>query len=94
VDLLRQRDVHGLYSGVAPSLARAFLVSASRCIAYEDALRVLRGGPQGHGERMTEWTSATLVDSMSYFSPHEGALWVLRGGPQGHGEWMNGRAPL
>jgi hypothetical protein len=49
-DLLRRRGVHGLYSGVALSLARAFLVSASRFSAYEGALWVLRGAPRGHGE--------------------------------------------
>jgi solute carrier family 25 carnitine/acylcarnitine transporter 20/29 len=52
VDLLRKRGVRGLYSGVAPSLARAFLVSGSRFSAYEGALWLLRGGrdAQGHDE--------------------------------------------
>jgi solute carrier family 25 carnitine/acylcarnitine transporter 20/29 len=49
-DLLRQKGVRGLYSGVAPSLIRAFLVSGSRFSAYEGALWLLRGGrdAQGH----------------------------------------------
>jgi solute carrier family 25 carnitine/acylcarnitine transporter 20/29 len=48
-DLLRQKGVRGLYSGVAPSLARAFLVSGSRFSAYEGALWLLRGGRDAQG---------------------------------------------
>jgi solute carrier family 25 carnitine/acylcarnitine transporter 20/29 len=53
MDLLRQKGVRGLYSGVTPSLARAFLVSGSRFSAYEGALWLLRGGrdAQGRDER-------------------------------------------
>lgn len=43
-DLLSTKGIGGLYSGVAPSIARAFLVSASRFSAYEGALWLLRGG--------------------------------------------------
>jgi hypothetical protein len=37
--LLQTRGLAGLYSGVAPSIARAFLVSATRFSAYEAALK-------------------------------------------------------
>jgi solute carrier family 25 carnitine/acylcarnitine transporter 20/29 len=43
-DLLASRGIRGLYAGVAPSIVRAFLVSASRFSAYESALWLLRGG--------------------------------------------------
>jgi solute carrier family 25 (mitochondrial carnitine/acylcarnitine transporter), member 20/29 len=43
-DLLNTKGVIGLYSGVGPSIARAFLVSGSRFSAYEGALWLLRGG--------------------------------------------------
>jgi solute carrier family 25 carnitine/acylcarnitine transporter 20/29 len=43
-DLLVNKGIRGLYSGVAPSIVRAFLVSASRFSAYEGALWLLRGG--------------------------------------------------
>jgi len=43
-DLLRTRGVLGFYAGVAPSIARAFLVSGSRFSAYEGALYLARGG--------------------------------------------------
>lgn len=42
--LLQTRGVAGLYSGVTPSIIRAFLVSGSRFTAYESALWFLRGG--------------------------------------------------
>jgi solute carrier family 25 (mitochondrial carnitine/acylcarnitine transporter), member 20/29 len=42
--LLVERGIKGLYSGVAPSIVRAFLVSGSRFTAYEAALWLLRGG--------------------------------------------------
>ena len=34
-DILRTRGVAGLYSGIVPSISRAFLVSASRFSVYE-----------------------------------------------------------
>lgn len=43
-ELLETKGVRGLYAGVAPSIARAFLVSGSRFSAYEFALWLLRGG--------------------------------------------------
>ena len=43
-DLIERKGFMGLYSGVAPSIARAFLVSGSRFSAYEGALYLLRGG--------------------------------------------------
>jgi solute carrier family 25 carnitine/acylcarnitine transporter 20/29 len=43
-DLLRTKGVVGLYAGVGPSIARAFLVSGSRFSAYEGALWLIRGG--------------------------------------------------
>jgi solute carrier family 25 (mitochondrial carnitine/acylcarnitine transporter), member 20/29 len=42
--LLVERGIRGLYSGVTPSIVRAFLVSGSRFTAYEAALWFLRGG--------------------------------------------------
>jgi solute carrier family 25 carnitine/acylcarnitine transporter 20/29 len=39
--MLRQRGLAGLYSGVGPSLMRAFLVSSSRFAVYEWVLREL-----------------------------------------------------
>jgi solute carrier family 25 carnitine/acylcarnitine transporter 20/29 len=42
--LMQTKGIRGLYSGVAPSIARAFLVSGSRFSAYEGALWILRGG--------------------------------------------------
>jgi len=42
--LMKTRGVRGLYSGVMPSIIRAFLVSGSRFTAYESALWLLRGG--------------------------------------------------
>jgi hypothetical protein len=44
VNLIRERGVRGLYSGVTPSIARAFLVSGSRFSAYESALWLLCSG--------------------------------------------------
>jgi len=44
VDLMKTRGVRGLYSGVTPSIVRAFIVSGSRFTAYETALWLLRGG--------------------------------------------------
>ncbi len=43
-DLIRRKGVRGLFSGVSPSIARAFLVSSSRFSAYEMVLWMLRGG--------------------------------------------------
>jgi len=40
--LLRQKGIAGLYSGVVPSIARAFIVSSSRFAAYEGTLWMLR----------------------------------------------------
>jgi len=42
--LIQKNGVVGLYSGVGPSIMRAFLVSGSRFSAYEGALWLLRGG--------------------------------------------------
>lgn len=39
--LLQERGLAGLYAGVAPSIVRAFLVSATRFSAYETALWML-----------------------------------------------------
>jgi solute carrier family 25 carnitine/acylcarnitine transporter 20/29 len=41
-NLLQTRGIFGLYSGLAPSIARAFLVSSSRFSAYESTMYVLR----------------------------------------------------
>ncbi len=41
-NLLRTKGISGLYSGVGPSIARAFLVSGSRFSAYEGALWLCR----------------------------------------------------
>lgn len=43
-ELWRTKGIRGLYSGVGPSIARAFLVSSSRFSAYEGALWLVRGG--------------------------------------------------
>ena len=40
--LLRQKGIAGLYAGVVPSIARAFIVSSSRFAAYEGTLWALR----------------------------------------------------
>ena len=40
--LLKSKGVTGLYAGVSPSIARAFLVSGSRFSAYEGALWLCR----------------------------------------------------
>lgn len=45
--LVKANGVAGLYSGVAPSLARAFLVSASRFTVFEAVLAVLKKGSLG-----------------------------------------------
>jgi len=42
--ILQTKGFFGLYHGVAPSIARAFLVSGSRFSAYEGTLYLLRGG--------------------------------------------------
>ena len=47
-DLMRSQGLRGLYSGVTPSIFRAFLVSGSRFSAYELALYLLRGGRDVH----------------------------------------------
>ena len=41
--LLKQKGFMGLYSGVTPSIVRAFLVSGSRFSAYEFAINLLTG---------------------------------------------------
>jgi solute carrier family 25 (mitochondrial carnitine/acylcarnitine transporter), member 20/29 len=41
-DLIQRHGLAGLYQGVGPSIARAFLVSGSRFSAYEGALWLLR----------------------------------------------------
>ena len=41
-NLLRQKGLGGLYTGVLPSIARAFLVSASRFSVYEGVLELIR----------------------------------------------------
>jgi solute carrier family 25 (mitochondrial carnitine/acylcarnitine transporter), member 20/29 len=51
-ELMATRGMAGLFSGVAPSIARAFLVSGSRFSAYEAALWLLRGG------RDVDWNNA------------------------------------
>ena len=43
-DLIAQRGFWGLYSGVAPSILRACIVSGTRFSAYEFAVWLLRGG--------------------------------------------------
>ena len=43
-DLVQRKGVKGLFAGVSPSIARAFLVSSSRFSAYEMVLWMLRGG--------------------------------------------------
>ena len=43
-DLVATKGIFGLYLGVGPSIARAFLVSGSRFSAYEGALWLVRGG--------------------------------------------------
>jgi solute carrier family 25 carnitine/acylcarnitine transporter 20/29 len=40
-NLYHRKGIRGLYSGVKPSIIRAFLVSASRFSAYELALRLI-----------------------------------------------------
>lgn len=40
-ELFKKRGILGLYNGVAPSIMRAFIVSASRFSAYEAAISVL-----------------------------------------------------
>lgn len=47
-NLMKERGIRGLYSGVTPSIVRAFLVSGSRFSAYEGALWLLRGGRDVH----------------------------------------------
>lgn len=43
-DLIVTKGVKGLYSGVVPSIVRAFIVSGTRFSAYETTLWFLRGG--------------------------------------------------
>jgi hypothetical protein len=43
--LFRERGLIGLYSGVTPSIVRAFLVSGVRFSAYEFAIKLLTGRP-------------------------------------------------
>ena len=42
--LVRTRGIGGLYSGVGPSVLRAFLVTGSRFTAYEAAMSALADG--------------------------------------------------
>jgi solute carrier family 25 (mitochondrial carnitine/acylcarnitine transporter), member 20/29 len=44
MELVKAKGIRGLYSGVSPSIMRAFLVSGSRFSAYEGALWLIRGG--------------------------------------------------
>ncbi|KAI2502595.1 mitochondrial carrier protein [Fragilaria crotonensis] len=44
LELIQSKGFLGLYRGVGPSIARAFLVSGTRFSAYEGALWLLRGG--------------------------------------------------
>ncbi len=46
--LLATKGVEGLYSGVLPSITRAFLVSASRFSVYEGALALMRVKREGN----------------------------------------------
>lgn len=46
--ILATKGFFGLYHGVAPSIARAFVVSGIRFSAYEAALYLLRGGREMH----------------------------------------------
>ena len=48
MDLMKTKGILGLYSGVTPSIVRAFLVSGSRFSVYEGALWLLRGGRDNH----------------------------------------------
>eukprot|EP00540_Astrosyne_radiata_P002175 CAMPEP_0116843648 /NCGR_PEP_ID=MMETSP0418-20121206/12207_1 /TAXON_ID=1158023 /ORGANISM="Astrosyne radiata, Strain 13vi08-1A" /LENGTH=303 /DNA_ID=CAMNT_0004474429 /DNA_START=907 /DNA_END=1818 /DNA_ORIENTATION=- len=48
MNLIREKGIAGLYHGVGPSVARAFLVSGTRFSAYEGALWLLRGGRDNH----------------------------------------------
>jgi solute carrier family 25 (mitochondrial carnitine/acylcarnitine transporter), member 20/29 len=43
IELIKTKGIQGLYRGVGPSMARAFVVSGSRFSAYEGALWLLRG---------------------------------------------------
>jgi solute carrier family 25 (mitochondrial carnitine/acylcarnitine transporter), member 20/29 len=54
--VLRQHGIAGLYNGVGPSIARAFLVSGSRFSAYETAIWLLRG----------EWRSSSSSSSLRH----------------------------
>jgi len=40
--LLQTKGITGLYSGIVPSILRAFVVSSSRFSAYEGVLNLLR----------------------------------------------------
>jgi len=55
-NLLQTKGITGLYAGVAPSIARAFLVSGSRFSAYEGALWLCRwsGLTSGDSRRQSE----------------------------------------
>jgi len=46
--ILETKGFFGLYHGVAPSIARAFVVSGIRFSAYEGTLYMLRGGREMH----------------------------------------------
>lgn len=46
--LIRRKGIVGFYSGVTPSIVRAFLVSASRFSAYEVAIRLITGKQYHH----------------------------------------------
>ena len=64
-DLLKTRGVLGFYAGVAPSIARAFLVSGSRFSAYEGALYLARGGRD-----VDSIAEAVQMDRLSRRSTH------------------------
>jgi solute carrier family 25 (mitochondrial carnitine/acylcarnitine transporter), member 20/29 len=51
-ELMASKGIAGLYSGVAPSITRAFIVSGSRFSAYEGALWLLRGGRDVHPDEL------------------------------------------
>jgi solute carrier family 25 carnitine/acylcarnitine transporter 20/29 len=46
--LIRRKGIIGFYSGVTPSIVRAFLVSASRFSAYEVAISLITGQQYHH----------------------------------------------
>jgi len=67
-ELLKTKGVLGLYAGVAPSIARAFLVSGSRFSAYEGALYLARGGRDSISSGRVD--EAVELDRLSRRSTH------------------------